>query len=304
MYADDPVNHVGNHYYRIKSCIQVYNNGQLYTCANCCSDSAPFEITIYDPCTEAVIESQAIVGTLAAQQLGSDSLDLSNGSGWPWDAAIYVEDQVLYNMCGAIEVNFYVSGTTESPGYIQFVPETGLLTLRPLIGDPVGDLSIDMVVLLSDYAVTSTQTFTVTISSTDDCAFDVISFGNNFDEETYTFTVPVNTLTFDPLVSQTVSNCPRQCSFYENTQPLSLPSLFVSDVDTQTGAVSFASGTTYLDDSVFCMLIVCESLESQMPDDQRITFDRFTVRFEIDCSQDQIEFVSDFNTIDYYPAIG
>ena len=197
-----------------------------------------------------------------------------------------------------------MSGTTDQPDYITFSTETGVLSLTPLIGDPVGVFSIDMIVSLTNYGRAQTQTFDVSISSTNDCAFDVISFANNFDEETYTFSVPVNTLTFDPMIQQTVSNCPRQCSFYENTQPLTLPSLFVSDVNEQTGAVSFASGTTYLDDSVFCMLIVCESLDSQMPDDQRITFDRFTVRFEIDCSQDEINFVSDFNTIDYYPAIG
>ena len=66
VYADDPVSHVGQHYYRIKACIQVFNNGAMFTCDSCCSDSNPFEVNIYDPCNDAVIETQTIVGSLSA----------------------------------------------------------------------------------------------------------------------------------------------------------------------------------------------------------------------------------------------
>lgn len=158
-----------------------------------------------------------------------------------------------------------------------------------------------MIVSLTDYPeVVAVETFTVKSISTDDCAFDVISFGEDFSSETYVFTLPVNTKVFDPLVSQTVDNCPRQCTFYENTEPLASPSLFVSSANPFTGVVEFSSGSTYLDGSVFCILVVCESLDSEMPESDRIAYDRFTVRFEIDCSADNIAFVQDYTAIDYY----
>lgn len=102
------------------------------------------------------------------------------------------------------------------------------------------------------------------------------------------------------MVQQTVKNCPRTCTFYENLSPLVLPSAFVNSVDQQTGIVTVGSGSTYLDGSVFCLVIVCESTKSRMPQNNRIAYDRFTVKFQIDCSADVIHFVEDFNAIDYY----
>lgn len=48
------------------------------------------------------------------------------------------------------------------------------------------------------------------------------------------------------------------------------------------------------------MLIVCESLDSEMSASQRITYNRFTVKFTIDCSADEVSFVQDFTAVDYY----
>lgn len=37
-----------------------------------------------------------------------------------------------------------------------------------------------------------------------------------------------------------------------------------------------------------------------MAESQRIAFNRFTVEFQIDCSEDEIQFVQDFTAVDYY----
>jgi len=104
----------------------------------------------------------------------------------------------------------------------------------------------------------------------------------------------------DPEVFQSVANCPRSCSFYENTAELTLPNPFIESVDAQTGVVSFASASSHLDGSAFPMLIVCESLESTLDETKRVVFDRFTVNFQVDCTQDQIEFVQDYAQVDFY----
>lgn len=79
-----------------------------------------------------------------------------------------------------------------------------------------------------------------------------------------------------------------------------MPSLFVTATNEQTGEVAFQTGSTFLDGSVFCILVVCESLESTMPEHQRIAYDRYTVNFQIDCTTDEIQFVQDYNEVDYY----
>jgi len=108
------------------------------------------------------------------------------------------------------------------------------------------------------------------------------------------------TISFDPQIRQRVANCPRKCSFYEGDEPFTLPSIFVSELNYQTGKISFLSTASYLEGSVFALVVVCESLESTMPMSQRIAFDRLRVKFELDCSNNKIEFVSDFDTIEYY----
>ena len=97
-----------------------------------------------------------------------------------------------------------------------------------------------------------------------------------------------------------MNDCPRQCKFYENTAEITLPSPFISSLDSQTGVVNFASSSAHLDGSVFPMLVVCESLESTLSPVDRVVFDRFTVSFEVDCSQDVIKFVQDYEQVHYY----
>ena len=54
------VNHLGQHYLRIKSCITVYNQGVPVTCANCCANSDPFIVEIFDPCLGATINTNSL----------------------------------------------------------------------------------------------------------------------------------------------------------------------------------------------------------------------------------------------------
>ena len=207
----------------------------------------------------------------------------------------------LSGTCGPITVTFYKSGTSEIASFVTLDKTTGILTLAPLLGDPTGTVDVQMVIHLTNYpSVKSTQTFSTVIVGTNDCSFDVIAFGKDYADEVYTFSNPVNTKAFNPIILQTVKNCPRTCTFYENLSPLVLPSNFVSSVDPQTGIVTVGSGSTYLDGSVFCLVIVCESTKSLMPQNKRIAYDRFTVKFQIDCSADKIHFVEDFTAIDYY----
>ena len=98
----------------------------------------------------------------------------------------------------------------------------------------------------------------------------------------------------DPQIIQSVPDCPRECKFYENTEEIVLPSQFIQSVDSQSGVVEFASSRNDLDGSVFPMLIVCQSLESTLDETERVVFDRFTVTFEADCSEDVVKFVQDY----------
>lgn len=158
-----------------------------------------------------------------------------------------------------------------------------------------------MTIRLDNYSnVSKTEFFNIQIVGTNDCGFDVITFGQRFEAESYTFSKPINEVVFDPQIQQSVANCPRTCSFYENGETINLPNLFISNLDYGNGVVRFASDASYLDGSVLAVTVVCESTESTMPPPLRIAYDRFTVNFEIDCESDIIEFVSDFETIDYF----
>jgi len=266
VYGDDAANHVGVYNMKIKACVTVYDDGQEVFCANCCADSPIFRVELIDPCVYTTITALPIQ-PMSVEQLQSESQDLSLTADWPvQDYFTFGTDQVS-GMCGSLSYRIVASGTAIEPDYITFNPLTGMIELDPTVDSPSGLINLTMEVYLTDYTdVKMLSNFQIQIISTSDCAFDVITFGNDLDEETYTFTVPVNTQIFDPMVQQTVENCPRQCSFYENTEPLSLPSLFVQATNDQTGEVAFRTGSTFLDGSVFCILVVCESLESTMPE--------------------------------------
>ena len=74
------------------------------------------------------------------------------------------------------------------PEYLSFNKDTGILTLAPLLEDPVGNHMITMKVSLLNYpAVVATSNFELKIIGTDDCAFDTLTFGKNLDDAVYKF---------------------------------------------------------------------------------------------------------------------
>lgn len=60
IFGNSVVNHLGEHHLRIKSCITVYDMGVATSCANCCADSTPFIVDIFDPCLGATINSNEL----------------------------------------------------------------------------------------------------------------------------------------------------------------------------------------------------------------------------------------------------
>lgn len=58
-----------------------------------------------------------------------------------------------------------------------------------------------MVIRLANYEdVVKSENFEVFVVGSNNCAFDVVTFGQDFDTETYRFSVPVNYAEFNPLV--------------------------------------------------------------------------------------------------------
>jgi len=120
IYGDDAVEHVGNHYVRIKSCISVYENGLPIICDNCCSFSQVFIITLFDPCPDAILETFKVPNTLMAQQVGEATLDLKETSNWPWTDKVEVAGYIMEGMCGSFSVTLTVTSTGEPAQYIEF----------------------------------------------------------------------------------------------------------------------------------------------------------------------------------------
>lgn len=98
-------------------------------------------------------------------------------------------------MCGELTYRIVNSGTNTEPDYISFNSATGLIELAPDVNSPSGVINLTMEIALANYSsdVKYLSNFQISIISTSDCAFDVITFANDFDEESYTFTVPVTT---------------------------------------------------------------------------------------------------------------
>lgn len=199
---------------------------------------------------------------------------------WPFDYELTIFGQDLSASCGTLSVRFINIADGLEVDFITFDQETEMVTLVPDLTHAISVTGIKMQVYLTDYqSVIEEQAFIVKIEGTDNCIYDRITFKNNIGDLTYTFSNPENTLTHDPEVNHSVANCPQSCKFYENTAELTLPNDFVVSVSEQTGSVSFASSKSHLDGSAFPMLIVCESLESELTEDKRIAFDRFAVNF-------------------------
>lgn len=53
----DPVEHTGEHYVRIKSCITVFENGLPTVCSRCCTDSDPFVVKLFNACDGSEIQT-------------------------------------------------------------------------------------------------------------------------------------------------------------------------------------------------------------------------------------------------------
>lgn len=66
IYGTDPINHIGSHLLKIKSCIQVFDKGVSIVCANCCSDSDIFTVNMIDPCFSSTIQTSTVPSTLSA----------------------------------------------------------------------------------------------------------------------------------------------------------------------------------------------------------------------------------------------
>lgn len=194
------------------------------------------------------------------------------------------------NIENDVEVNF-----------VTFDMTTGTITLQPGIETEPSIYALKMQIYLADYpSVIAEEAFVATVLTTQNCAYDKITFGQNIASTSYVFSNPVNTMVVDPKIIQSVPDCPRECKFYENTSEIQLPSPFIESFDSQTGVVNFRSNRSDLNGSVFPMLIVCESLESTLGDTERVVFDRFTVTFEVDCSNDVVKFVQDFEQIHFF----
>lgn len=173
--------------------------------------------------------------------------------------------QDLSDTCGELAVKFVTVSEGEEVDFIDVDQSTGVLALTPTLSHDADVYGLQMQVYLADYPnVIAQQAFIATIGVTENCKYDQITFRNNIGAATYTFSTPENILFVDPEVTHSVANCPHTCKHYANTAEITLPSPFVRNVDAQTGAVNFASSNSHLDGSAFPMLIVCESLESEL----------------------------------------
>jgi len=138
---------------------------------------------------------------MQVDQFGTVTYDLTE-SGWPFQDKIVVLGNELTGMCGPLVVNFFITGTTDVVSFITFDQVTGLMTIAPGLDDPYGNLKITMSIQLANYmdVITVPVNFDLFVIGTNNCAFDVISFQQTFDDEEYKFSQPMNYLTFDPMV--------------------------------------------------------------------------------------------------------
>ena len=51
----DATDHPGEYFVRIKSCITVFDQGLPLICPRCCTDSDPFQVTLFNACESSVI---------------------------------------------------------------------------------------------------------------------------------------------------------------------------------------------------------------------------------------------------------
>ena len=68
----DAVEHIGEYFVRIKSCITVFDRGLPMVCPRCCTDSDPFSVKLFNACESSEIETQPITGQMMAKQFETD----------------------------------------------------------------------------------------------------------------------------------------------------------------------------------------------------------------------------------------
>ena len=61
-------------------------------------------------------------------------------SGWPFLDSVIVMGSELTGVCGSLTVTVYEAGTTNVATYVDFDPQTGVMSFSPELGDPTGAL--------------------------------------------------------------------------------------------------------------------------------------------------------------------
>lgn len=80
----DPVDHIGEFFVRIHSCITVFDLGVPVFCPRCCTDSDPFSIKLFNACESSIIKTSPILNSMSAKQFEFDTQDLRTDANWPW----------------------------------------------------------------------------------------------------------------------------------------------------------------------------------------------------------------------------
>jgi len=188
---------LGDYTLKITACFTLSsNNGDsTFTGTDLCADSAPFVVSIVNPCETTTIEGEIFTDVMREPQLQTETLDLSArvpSGGWEWTTAVDSATAGSYgdNMCGLI--TYQVLEET-SPGTYEaqnLVSKAGdILTFAPDLTHTPGPYNMVLVGTLASYpSVTYVKQFTVIV---DDCEATISTAG---------VTIPnmVNTWYFNP----------------------------------------------------------------------------------------------------------
>ena len=116
----------------------------------------------------------------------------------------------LTNSCGTTVYEMVEITSNTEPAWIDFNPSNGVISMAPGLDVTPAIYNMALKATLSDYsAVTKVEYFTVRVRQSTDCAYDVISLGQTFSNEIYTFSQTPMPIAFDPQLTNTIDNCPR-----------------------------------------------------------------------------------------------
>jgi hypothetical protein len=131
--SSDPLRHVDEFPLVLQSCITL--NNEDYGCRN----STVFRVRISNPCDTSIIMSNPLPNTLIAPIAGFDSISLLAGpTFWPWDEVFYVNTIPYTNYCKPYSYNIVYKGTDIAVGFINLDAGSGVMSLTPSMGDPLG----------------------------------------------------------------------------------------------------------------------------------------------------------------------